>query len=54
MGEKRVAFQSFDHSNDAIVATNSQVIALGNIVSQNNSRRLADSREHCQQNATFK
>jgi hypothetical protein len=48
MGEKWVAFQSFDHSNDAIVTTNSQIIALGNIVSQNNSRRLANSREHRQ------
>jgi hypothetical protein len=46
MGEEWVAFQSFDHGNDAIVATNSQVIALGNIVGQDYSGRLANSREH--------
>jgi hypothetical protein len=53
MGEERVAFQSFDHGNDAIVTANSQVIALGNIMGQDDSGRLANSREHCQQNAAF-
>jgi hypothetical protein len=37
VGEKRVAFQSFDHGNDAIVPANSQVIALGNVVGQDHS-----------------
>jgi hypothetical protein len=37
VGEERVALQSFDHSNDAIVPANSQVIALGNVVGQDHS-----------------
>jgi hypothetical protein len=53
MGEEWVTFQGFDHGNDAIVTANSQVIALGNIVGQDDSGRLANSRKHCQQNAAF-
>jgi hypothetical protein len=53
VGEEWVAFQSFDHGNDAIVAANSQVIALGNVVGQDHSRRLADAREHGEQNSAF-
>jgi hypothetical protein len=37
VGEERVAFQSFDHGNDAIVAANAQVIALGDVVGQDYS-----------------
>jgi hypothetical protein len=54
VGEERVAFQSFDHGNDAIVAANSQVIALGNIMGQDHSRRLANARKHGEQNSAFK
>ena len=38
---------------DAVVAANSQVIALGNVMGQDHSRRLADAREHGKQNSAF-
>jgi hypothetical protein len=36
MGEERVALERFDHRYHAIVAPNPQVIALGNVVGQDN------------------
>ena len=53
MGEERVALERFDHGDDAIVAANAQVIALGNVVGQNYSRALPDTRENGQQNSAF-
>jgi hypothetical protein len=53
VGEERVALQSFDHGNDTVVPAYSQVIALGNVVGQDHSRRLADAREHGEQNSAF-
>ena len=53
MGEERVALERFDHGDDAIVAANAQVIALGNVVGQNYSRALPDTREDGQQNSAF-
>jgi hypothetical protein len=43
MGEERMALERFNDSDDAIVATNAQVIALGNVVGQDNARALANS-----------
>jgi hypothetical protein len=37
VGEEWVALERFDHGDDAIVAANAQVIALGNVVGQNYS-----------------
>ena len=53
MGEERVALERFDHGDDAIVAANAQVIALGNVVGQDYPRTLPDSREDSQQNSAF-
>ena len=53
MGEERVALEGLNHCHDSIMATNSQVIALGNIVGHDNSRTLADSREHGEQNSSL-
>jgi hypothetical protein len=36
MGEERVAFEGLDYRDDAIMATDSQVIALGNVVGHDN------------------
>jgi hypothetical protein len=43
MGKERMAFQGFNDGNDAIMASDSQVIALGDIVGQDYSRTLANS-----------
>jgi hypothetical protein len=48
-----MAFEGFDHGNDAIVAADPKVVALGNIVGQNYARGLADSRKDGEQDATF-
>ena len=53
MGEEMVAFEGLNDGDYAIVASNAQVIALGNIVGQHNPRGLADAREDCQQHAAF-
>jgi hypothetical protein len=37
VGKERVALERFDHGDDAIVASDPQVIALGDIVGQNDS-----------------
>jgi hypothetical protein len=53
VGEERVALERLDHGDDAIVATNPQVVALGDVVGENDSRSLTDSREHSEQNSAF-
>jgi hypothetical protein len=53
MGEERVAFEGLNDRHYPIVASNAQVIALGNIVGQHDSRGLADSRENSEQHAAF-
>jgi hypothetical protein len=45
MSKERVAFECLNHRDHAIMAADSQVIALGNIVGQDDSRVLADSRK---------
>jgi hypothetical protein len=37
VGEERMALERFDDGNDAIVATNPEVVALGDIVGKDNS-----------------
>ena len=54
MGKEWVALEGFDNSDHAIVATDSQVIALGNVMSEDNSRALADSGENGQENSALK
>ena len=44
MGKERVALEGLNHCHNAVMATDSQVIALGHIVGHHNSRPLADSR----------
>jgi hypothetical protein len=53
VSEERVALERFDYGDDAIVATDPQVVALGDVVGQDNSRSLADSGEHREENAAF-
>jgi hypothetical protein len=46
MGKELVTLQGFNNSDHTIVATDPKVVALGNIVGQDDPRCLADSREH--------
>jgi hypothetical protein len=53
MGKEWVTFKGLNDRYDSVMATNSQIISLGYIVSQNNSGGLADSRENGQQYSAF-
>jgi hypothetical protein len=46
MSKEGVSFQGLDHCDHTIMAADPQIIALGNIMSQDYSRALANSREH--------
>jgi hypothetical protein len=46
--------KSFNNSHNSVVATDSKVVALADIVGENDSRSLADAREHGQQNSSLK
>jgi hypothetical protein len=46
MGKERVSFQGLDHCDHTIMPADPQIIPLGDIMSQDYSRALADSREH--------
>jgi hypothetical protein len=48
-----VSFEGFDNGDHTIVAANSQVIALGNIVSHDDARALANSGENGEQDSAF-
>jgi hypothetical protein len=48
MGKERVAFERLDDGDDSVMAADSKVVALGNVMGKNNSRSLADSRENCE------
>ena len=48
-----MALEGFDHGNDAIMAADAKVVALGNVVSQDDTRILADAGEDGQKNATL-
>ena len=43
VGKKWMAFQSFDDRGDSVMATDSKVVSLGNIVGQDDTRTLADA-----------
>ena len=43
VGKERVAFEGFDNGDHTIVAPDSQVISLGNVVGHNDARALANS-----------
>jgi hypothetical protein len=43
-----MAFERFDDGDDSIMATDAQVISLGNIMGQDHPRVLPDSRENSQ------
>jgi hypothetical protein len=45
--------KSFNHSHNSVVTTDSKVVALANIVSQDHSRSLADAGEHGEQDSSF-
>jgi hypothetical protein len=41
--EQILAFESFDNSGNSVVATNTKVVSLGNVVSEHDLRVLADT-----------
>ena len=47
--EQGMALQLLDHGNDAVVATHPQVVALGDVVGQDDPAVTTDPREHGQQ-----
>ena len=53
VGKEWVAFEGFDNGDHTIMAADSQVIALGNIVGHDYSGALANSGENRQQNPSF-
>jgi len=53
VGKERMTFEGFDDSDDTVMAANSQVIALGNIVGHDDSRTLANSGKDGEQDAAF-
>ena len=46
MCEERVAFERFDNRDYPIVPAHPEVVALGDVMSEDYPRALADSREH--------
>jgi hypothetical protein len=46
MGEKRMALEGFDDGHDPVMAADSQVVALGNVMGKDYPRALTDSREN--------
>ena len=46
MGEEGMTFERLNDRCDSIVATNPQVIPLGDVVGEDNARALADSGEN--------
>ena len=47
VGKERMALERLDDGDDAIMAPHSKVVALGDVVGEDYSRALADSREDC-------
>ena len=46
-----MTLKRFDHSRDSVVATDSQVVALGDVMGQDNSRSLANSGKDSEKNS---
>jgi hypothetical protein len=53
VGEERMPFESLYNCHNSVVTTDSKVVALTNIVSQDHSRSLADAREHGEKNSSL-
>ena len=53
MGEELVALELLDDRSDAVVATDSQVVALGDVVGECDARTRAEAREHSEQHVAF-
>jgi hypothetical protein len=53
VGEERMPFKSFNNSHNSVVATDSKVVALADIVGKDDPRSLADAREHGEQNSSL-
>jgi hypothetical protein len=53
MGEEWMTLQSFDHRDHTVMATDPQVISLGNIVGKDNPGGGADSGKDGQQDSPF-
>jgi hypothetical protein len=53
VGKELMTLQGFNDGDHSIMATDPKVVSLGNIVGQDDSGRLADSRKDGQQNAPF-
>jgi hypothetical protein len=51
MGKEWMALQSFDHRDNSVMATDPQVVSLGNIVGQNDPRGGSDSGKDGQQDS---
>jgi hypothetical protein len=48
VGKELMTLQGFNDGDHSIMATDSKVVPLGNIVGQDDPRCLADSRKDCQ------
>ena len=53
MGEERMALEGLDHCHNAIVATNPEVVALGDVMGEDDSGALANSGEDGEQNSAL-
>jgi hypothetical protein len=53
MGKEWMALEGFHDGHNSVMTTDTQVVALGNVVSEDDSGALADSREDGQENPAF-
>ena len=53
MGEEWIALEAFHHRSDAIVATDSKIVALGHIVQQNDPTVVAEASDRGQDRSDF-
>jgi hypothetical protein len=53
MSEEWMALQGFDDGHNSVMATDSQVVALGDVVGKDDSGALADSGENGQENSAL-
>ena len=54
MSEEWMALQGFDDGHNSVMTTDSQVIALSNVMSEDDSGALTDSGEDGEENAALK
>jgi hypothetical protein len=53
MGKEWMSFEGFNDCNNAIMAANSEVVPLGDVMGQNNSGALADAGENSEKNSSL-